>query len=293
MEQRHHDFVIATTDGTVKDLDGSTYKPATSYNSRETATVGRRMTAQFEPFGLGRFQFTVPKGMAATVEVIAGGDATASMRPADTPGGWLDLQALEDFQASCEEDTTFIVVASSTQERTTFALEVTDVGETDCEATGEAAPSTAHCLVGEWKLVLGPTFIRQKVPLEFSPAQQAAMEFAGAKGDVILDVNGDGSFELAIDEFDETIAFRDYTVVTKSNGSGTGTRKAEGDTLGVALTGRKFTTVVEGSIAGLSSKPVNAPPTYTYLWSDGKYSCTDERFSFTFPDGMTVGYVRR
>ncbi len=102
-----------------------------------------------------------------------------------------------------------------------------------------------------------------------------------------------GTFDLVIADFDETIEFRTHGIVTTSNGSGTGTWKANGDRLSVVLTGRKFKTEFGGTIGGAAAKPLNAPPTYTYLWSDGTYTCTDERFSFTFPDGMTVGYVRR
>jgi hypothetical protein len=292
----YHEFVRQATDGDVVDRGGARWPALDEVEGAVGAGAGtvERLVGEVRVLGVGRAAVRVAPGHSVEIQVEVDDGVEFSVRDSGSPGSWGVGAQSFGLVAQCDaQPVEKVVVFSTTVEDASYQIDVTESQELDCGEPSPAPSKTLHCLVGEWKLVLGPPFMMNKVPLELTPTMQADMVFAGSKGDVTVALREGGTFDLVISNFDETIEFRTHGIVTKSNGSGTGTWKVNGDRLSVVLTGRNFKTELGGTIGGASAKPLNAPPTYTYLWNDGRYTCTDERFGFTFPDGMSVSYVRR
>ncbi len=280
IEELHHEFVRATTDGSVRDLDGSTYAPATSLSSPKLdVTAGREVSATFRPFGVGRFVFTVPKGMAVNLTIVDGAESSVSARPFASPGEWFPVVSGDEFLAECEEDATFVLLASSASQDTTFRAEISEPEEYDCE----------ECVVGEWRLEVPEPFASATAPFVGLPDVRSR----SVEGDVHLSLFDDGSVEVEIERFREVLVFDEHELHSTSAGRASGEWRIEGGQLSAAYPDfSRMETTTRTTGVGFGGTQ-NVPPVHTLLSRPGPYTCDEERLVYANPDGPIVTYRRR
>jgi hypothetical protein len=276
IEEIHHEFVLATTDGTVRDLDGTAFPPATSFNAHNATLVeGLELTATFRPFGVGKFVFEVPKGMAANLTFEDEG-LSVSARPFETPGAWFPVEPGDEFLAACGESSSYVLVVSSASQEVAFTAEVAQLEEYDCE----------ECVVGEWRLELPEPFLSATAPF----VNQPGLVGRTVSGNVDLSIFDDGTIDVEIDGYREVLAFEQPASEhpASSNGRASGEWRIEGGQFGAAYTFDDMVTVFE--FLGTTQ---NVPPVYTLPGRAGPYACDEERFVYASPGGPIVTYRRR
>lgn len=150
----HHQFAEAMSDGAVSNRSGGSWAPGGSLNDtvRLRSPQHHAISADFQPFGVAKWEFVIPRGSTVTTRVIEDAGVTATWRDVDEPGGWLDLNPIERFVASCDEDFHGYLVLSSIEEPAVFALDVVEIEDDDCEEEPDLPEIVGHdaCLVGTW-----------------------------------------------------------------------------------------------------------------------------------------------
>jgi len=228
----HHQFTEAVSDGAISNRDGGSWGPSSSLNGtvrlRDPQTYA--LSADFEPFGVAKWEFVIPRGSTVTTRIVEGAGVMASWRELDEPGGWIDLNPIERFVASCDGDLHGYLAVSSTEEPAVFALDVVDVEDGDCSDEPELPEIVGNdvCLVGTWAIDM--TAFRRTAEERIV----VDLNVVSVTGDILVTFLPNGDLESAIDELAffyrtewEGVADR-LEVRLQWDGTGTGSWNADG-----------------------------------------------------------------
>lgn len=193
----HHQFAEAMTDGGISNRNGGSWPPGTSLNgtARLRSPQAYAMSADFEPFGVAKWEFVVQRGSTVTTRIGDGAGVIATWRDVDEPGGWIDLNPIERFTASCDEDFHAYLVVSSTEEPALLALDVVEIEDAPCEEEPELPEIVGHdaCLVGTWAIDMAA--FRRVTEEQIG----TGINIDSLSGDILVTFFEDGDLESAIE----------------------------------------------------------------------------------------------
>jgi hypothetical protein len=146
------------SDDAVKDRNGKVWLIPNTLNGKVSLDSAATyvMASDFDPFGVGKWEFTVPRGTQVTTR-IEGTGLQVSSRGVDDVGNWVPVEVEHTFSARCDEEYRGLLVASSTEEPAIFELDVIKVEDLDCDDAPDPLPVIVghdSCVVGTWAMSL-------------------------------------------------------------------------------------------------------------------------------------------
>ena len=274
----YQEFVEAMTDGTIADTGNATYPKFES--ARGPATTNAEgpglIQAPVKPFGVDRVRIIVPPEKSAALTLDGEGDHEHAMRAAPAPGSWEALVG-QPLEATCEEESEWVLVVGATGDDVTYEVDVADLVDLDeCEEDEpEFITDIDACLVGEWRLDM-ENYLRGRVaddPILLGSAKNHRVNGTvtmklEASGDVTININGyEESHDIEYFSGGNT-----FTQTLSSRGAAAGAWGANGSLWNARWGSISFETVIENDI-GTARSP--GPPIQILFAGPESYRCSE------------------